>query len=317
MDCEAFEYDSLEPDHVRILHLAPGLPGDPFVGTLHIAKLQDSIAQYDALSYLSGDPTRTSTILIHGRKLGVAANLARALGQLRYSDKTFVIWIDAICINQADLKERAAQVQMMAQVYSNAATVRAWIHDPAIDPSDPAFTNLKEFKFDEHNVDENYGLGFDPNHWQQVKLLCRNEYWLRVWVQQEICYARRLIIHCVGREFPESAFTDLCSASATMILWSMERLPMIEVRAWEDFLYPVVTNLPFDNKNIRQHRFKLRDILYQTSELRSSDPRDRFYGLMNLGSDYVEGGIEIDYGRSPLDVMVDMFKYHIRQTRDV
>jgi Heterokaryon incompatibility protein (HET) len=35
-----------------------------------------------------------------------------------------VFWIDAICINQEDDKEKSRQVPMMAQIYSEAANVR-------------------------------------------------------------------------------------------------------------------------------------------------------------------------------------------------
>lgn len=37
-----------------------------------------------------------------------------------------LVWIDAICINQADLDERSAQVRLMPQVYSNASCVIVW-----------------------------------------------------------------------------------------------------------------------------------------------------------------------------------------------
>lgn len=38
-------------------------------------------------------------------------------------------WVDAICINQADLEERSAQVQIMPQIYSQASCVIVWLGD--------------------------------------------------------------------------------------------------------------------------------------------------------------------------------------------
>lgn len=38
-------------------------------------------------------------------------------------------WVDAICINQEDLEERSAQVQIMPDIYSNASCVIVWLGD--------------------------------------------------------------------------------------------------------------------------------------------------------------------------------------------
>lgn len=38
-------------------------------------------------------------------------------------------WVDAICINQDDLEERSAQVQIMPQIYSKASCVIVWLGD--------------------------------------------------------------------------------------------------------------------------------------------------------------------------------------------
>ncbi|KAH8756599.1 heterokaryon incompatibility protein-domain-containing protein, partial [Diaporthe sp. PMI_573] len=38
-------------------------------------------------------------------------------------------WVDAICINQNDLEERSAQVQVMPQIYSKASCVIVWLGD--------------------------------------------------------------------------------------------------------------------------------------------------------------------------------------------
>ncbi|KAJ4406457.1 hypothetical protein N0V82_010127 [Gnomoniopsis sp. IMI 355080] len=40
-----------------------------------------------------------------------------------------LFWIDAICINQADLRERSAQVRIMPQIYSRADCVIVWLGD--------------------------------------------------------------------------------------------------------------------------------------------------------------------------------------------
>lgn len=46
--------------------------------------------------------------------------LPRALSRMRHQDRRRRLWIDAICINQEDLVERAAQVNMMEFVYQRS-----------------------------------------------------------------------------------------------------------------------------------------------------------------------------------------------------
>jgi hypothetical protein len=47
----------------------------------------------------------------------------------QFRDFIFIgdIWIDAICINQRDLEERAPQVHMMDRVYSQVLQVIVWL----------------------------------------------------------------------------------------------------------------------------------------------------------------------------------------------
>jgi hypothetical protein len=42
-------------------------------------------------------------------------------------DKPLTIWIDAICINQDDIIERGAQVQIMGEIYQTAWRLRIWL----------------------------------------------------------------------------------------------------------------------------------------------------------------------------------------------
>lgn len=48
------------------------------------------------------------------------------------------VWVDAICINQDDLSERANQVKLMHKIYRTASTVKIWLgkeQKPATAPS--------------------------------------------------------------------------------------------------------------------------------------------------------------------------------------
>jgi hypothetical protein len=71
---------------------------------LEVVSLDDN-PEYDALSYAWGDPTVTCEIELNGVQWPVTTNLAAGLPRLRHSKDTAVLWIDAICIDQANVKE--------------------------------------------------------------------------------------------------------------------------------------------------------------------------------------------------------------------
>ena len=82
----------------------------------------------------STDPLRYAT-------LWVGQNLADSLRHLRYKDMKRVLWIDAICINQADIVERNAQVSRMGDIFKMAESVIVWV-GPSTEDSQLAVQTL-------------------------------------------------------------------------------------------------------------------------------------------------------------------------------
>ena len=64
------------------------------------------------------------------------------------------LWIDAICINQADQAEKEKQIPLMRHIYPNAQLVRLWL-DISIDMADPAFEAIQKLaEIEEDDPDE-------------------------------------------------------------------------------------------------------------------------------------------------------------------
>jgi hypothetical protein len=110
----AFSYTALiNHDDIRFVILHPGAFSSP---------IQINITQtYEALSYTWGDPKTLRPVAIRGQKrcsLYITENLEAALRHLRYTDKIRVLWVDALSINQNDLKERSLQVMRMGEIFS-------------------------------------------------------------------------------------------------------------------------------------------------------------------------------------------------------
>jgi hypothetical protein len=132
-----------------LLTILPGRLGKRIESKLETVNLDEN-PHYQALSYVWGVTSPPSEILCNNRILHVTPNLGAALQQLRqlerearrsrlrdyftrnkHKAKAFAkgrrIWIDAICINQADLKERSHQVSFMKDIYQGAHAVIVWL----------------------------------------------------------------------------------------------------------------------------------------------------------------------------------------------
>ena len=97
----------------------------------------DSEKPYEALPYTWEPVQDQRCIEIDGHCLTVGKNLFAALFHLRDSEKSRWLWIDAICINQAELSERNHQVALMRNIYTYAKRVIVWL---GIEPVDKSIT---------------------------------------------------------------------------------------------------------------------------------------------------------------------------------
>ena len=124
---EAYPYEALMPQMIRLIDLAPSRAKENEVAcSLYQRPLEQNLT-YEALSYVWGDTTKTRQIIVNGRPFQATENLEKALRQLRYADKPRILWVDAICINQRDVAERNEQVKRMTCIYQNAERVIAWL----------------------------------------------------------------------------------------------------------------------------------------------------------------------------------------------
>jgi len=87
----------------------------------------DETPEYEALSYVWGDDTTRFRVAVDNSPFFVTPNLYSALRHLRLKDRDRVLWIDALCINQADEAERTHQVSCIGDIYREASSVIVWL----------------------------------------------------------------------------------------------------------------------------------------------------------------------------------------------
>ena len=285
--------------------LLPGAFGAKVRITIRNIELSESLKpEYEALSYTWGSATDLDCVYVQeneGEKaLAITQNLAEALRYLRYEDRSRVLWIDAICVDQNNTAERGHQVLRMADIYRQASRVIIWL-GPERDDSTLAIQELNSLG---QNIEMNWNTG-------EVKILSGDHY--NQWLKEPLPFAEdRRTLAAIESFLDRSWFkrlwiwqeVRLANAGALIIcgegsmLWHTFRNAIFCLyRKQSDFLQSEqLMNLC----NYRQLPSRLRNLLYRTRYAQCSDERDRVYAILNLTRDFSR--FEPDYSKTTRDV---------------
>lgn len=152
----------------------------------------DNPPSYAAISYTWGSQSPSKIILCHGKALAVTQNCEAILRRFRQVDKMSYVWIDAICIDQSNVKERNIQVAMMEDIYRLAEVVAVWL-GPATECTQEAF------RYFEHLAE---GNNLDRDRAQSrllSKEILEQPWFTRMWTIQEVAMASPKVVYlCRG-----------------------------------------------------------------------------------------------------------------------
>lgn len=272
---------------------------------LATVSLSDAPA-FAALSYVWGDPNDTVEILVNEQPVNVTRNLFVALRRLRrrYWER-LPIWIDAICINQSDDAEKAAQVSLMRQIYRRAQAVYMWLGDDDADfwsLEMHVYTGLaaydlykRSLKPQEIEVDgaSQTGLGTSfkiieviatmgygkEKRWKAFRDLWERSYWSRAWILQECVLARDGWLLAGSKQLP---LTDFYNAMVVLGMLSSEEYHTIN----QDFMVGLSSR--YTDAGDRDKLFRDLRAWQEAMESQSSDPSNADMARY-LGEDF--GGI--------------------------
>ena len=136
MQNQAQIYDPLPDRYVRFVEILSGTFDAPLrckIFTAHLEK--ESLTPFEAVSYVWGEQEPSYELLIcndtERRILHIGSNLHDALLHFRLlpssNTHSMLLWVDRICINQDDVKERASQVLLMRYIYRKCRQVLVWL----------------------------------------------------------------------------------------------------------------------------------------------------------------------------------------------
>ncbi|KAI4947701.1 hypothetical protein J4E91_006523 [Alternaria rosae] len=215
-----YESKALANNEIRLLKISY------IDGIIQLKSRRHVLAQdldYDAISYVWGSAPATETVLYNGKPLIITPTALEMLHYLhgyQRNTKKRRIWIDAICINQDDKKEKSNQISLMRDIYAWTTTVIVWM-GPSTLETDVFFAGFPDVKKKSKEWIAHYTI--DPNCRDPVKeeLLCdayvffeglsqllSGEWFRRLWTYQEIILPPRATLLCGGSWADFDEFVD-------------------------------------------------------------------------------------------------------------
>lgn len=216
------------PDALRILVLDPAVdPSTDLQGSIiEIRRFEELLKThhqkpYSAVSYTWGEPNLTEDLFIHGNnesapssRLKITHNVKSMLSHLRKAHKPRSLWIDAICLNQSDDSEKALQIPLMGEIYSQADKVHIWLGPNDGHDIGRVFSFLRLAAHLPEPVDfENISLtvfGHANLAIRPVGNFFERPWFFRRWILQEAALAKYGIVICGSYRITYPTFVEAC-----------------------------------------------------------------------------------------------------------
>jgi hypothetical protein len=319
----------------------------PLVVRLETLDLTKS-PRYAALSYTWGPAPynkgrpkdATYRIVVNGVTTPVQQNLHDALDHLssKIQDLGLPIFVDAICINQADVQERASQVCQMREIYENAELVLGWLGVPFEDRETRlAVEQMQRFQqvLQTHNAGEDNNvyevpLAITPKDailfpvnsnsttqtaWLGINEIFNSKYWLRAWIMQEATGPARTVFYCGSYRFDKMQlsatvyFGHLYSGHEGSNLDFVRNIGMGGSAARLSGFRQLDGSFP----NNRSRTTRLIDLCQSFRNTKSTDPRDKVFAPRNLATDLNASEMSPDYTRTTEQIYTDLAELYLRK----
>lgn len=261
---------SLDSNHFRLIYITESEDSSsPIHLRLEEYDLND-YPEYETVSYVWGGEDADSTLckpIYVGRfwdAILATSNCSALLHHLRRRGTSRVIWLDAICINQADNREKPAQISRMGDIYANCERVVAYVGEDLVSQPVSARNFRPRIDFRKTALAERTPSDVDKS--AEFLMTCakaagmtpaqlfQRRYLHRIWIVQEILLSKWAM-------FPLGSSDILCDGEQARRL---------------------ILRTDGEHISLSSVTESLSLLLKATSHCHASDPRDRVYGLLGL-----------------------------------
>lgn len=279
-------------DHIRLVSLTAG----PFDSMLHVDLEVVNIhncppGSFEVLSYASvneNEDSESPHIVFVGKYwdiVHVSNNCQQALRSIRNQEFDQLLWVNSLCIDHANLKEKSQQTSLKRKICQRASKVLAYLGEETSD-SREAFDFLNSIAVTGSEVSPGHEH-INKDTRRALKILLERPLFTRLWFLVEALLARNLELLCGAHSAP----------------WPKAPFAL----AHEDVPIP-------DWLFRKEHWYGLTDrdllpILAQAFSYECSDPRDKIFAVLSLIS---QSELKPDYTVSVESVYTGLSAYLIK-----
>ena len=316
--------------HIRVAAILPSADSNAQLDCkLFVLPLNQCGVRFDfaALSYACGDVSDTTPLIVNGLGYPGLSSMVAALRCLRHNTDPRAIWVDQLCINQYDNKERSDQIMLMKEIYSKAGVVHIFLgaSEQDIDTSE-VMRYLGILVTQRNRITESFPGAIELEQCLRcIVSFTRRSYWTRTWTLQEVMLSKSCRLHWGEHSIPWNS--DICaSVGLRLVLVDSNPFESYPNSAVLDKLYDEAL-LSFRDINDRsaysRHILNLNqevdaiptsetsrrilgqarlvrvfcDFVFKCRTLDTSDPRDKVYGLLGLAPTAFSNAIRPDHNQ--------------------
>lgn len=308
-----YEYSALSEGYFRLLTIISIDENEQVTCKLEDFLL-DMAPEYMTLSYAWGNPLASSMIICNEKSLAITPHLHGAFYHLHALDSATKVWIDAVCINQADDAEKAVQTQRMNNVYRSAQKMMVWLGEGDND-SDNALSRIEDINkslalilqdstpenitfIEEWLRNDDLSLSDLPNIgdpvWPAFGQILSKPWFTRLWVLQEVVLAKEIVV-AYGRkqiEWDNLATLALGLRRAVLIDF-IGGTPSIASKVKRSV--GAISLVPIAKELAQSKHTGLLALMRIGREKDCTEPLDRIYGLLGLPDPAVASRIVVNY----------------------
>ena len=302
---------------IRLLIVDAGQFPDKIRCSLLPIYLGNDCPRYEALSYTWGPSHSPRHIVLNGSPFAITPNLYGALKQLRRTDASRVLWVDALSIDQRNIPERGEQVSLMKLIYSCASNVIIWLGEDSVS-SRHAMDLLcsASEQVDPHTwLSDSLKTTFksDMTQWRALLSLFKRDYWTRVWIVQETAVAKSLEIVCGSLSCKWEVVVAAQHAWMSFRAVAVSREQQDIIDSMEDFteaerspvsltliprnIGPIPLSVNRNNVSLARTS-SLVGLLQENWTAQATDPRDKIFALLGLATDCQIPALPANYSLS-------------------
>ena len=235
------------------------------------------------------------------------------------------VWIDAVCINQADIVEKSAQVRVMGDIYRLASSTMVYLGPSSprtskaihfISKLESYFDSLQVFESTEEPVAFSFQHLFNmtssssgSDDWLALREFFSRPWFARTWVVQEAVLSQDLCFIWGQHALPWQSLEKFINYERQYRIGTLIQGKDSQARKGVSALQNI-DNLKQNRNGFSQGwKCTISYALYCCNESVASDPRDKVYGLLGLLHDPDSGPsrqIIPDYSLEPCTIYAEV-----------